>query len=321
MPAVPPNVFLRLHKWAARQDENFTTELLVLVLQFLLERDPVAGVRLVRELTEGFLDIAAEEARTIDLRTQVGTEESGRPDVEIRTSDALVWMEVKVEAEIRTGQLEGYRRGLQQSGIARTRLILLTRHPVFFDDDSEKPDGILRWYHVSEWLDWEYRRQAITDPVSRFFCKQFLEFLEARNMTATQVSWQMADGIRALRGLLDMLEEIAAFCKVSAKKVTSWDSIGFQLDRKYWIGVVYDEPAQLRFQTEGCRIDPQKAATVGVGAVIEKEWAPGGHVWRRIAELYSEEIHFYARSRASQMQWLEAFLRESLVVARQIEMA
>ncbi len=41
----PPvnNLFLRLHKWASRQDENFLTESLVLVLDHLLVLAPAAG--------------------------------------------------------------------------------------------------------------------------------------------------------------------------------------------------------------------------------------------------------------------------------------
>jgi hypothetical protein len=278
-------------------------------------------VRLVEALTGGFLAVPADEAKIIDLRTQVETAESGRPDLEIRIPNGLVWVEIKVEAELRAGQLEGYRLGLQQSGFTRTRLVLLTRHPPpLFTEKFEKPDLLIRrWYEVGEWIDREYRPGTIQDDVSRFLCKQFLDFLEARNMTAAQVNWHMGDGVRALRSLLDMLEEVATFCKVSAKKSTAWDSIGLQLDKKYWIGVSFDEPEQLRFQTEGCRIDPKEANNLGVGEVIEKDWAPGGLVWRRIAELPSEQVYFYSRSRASQMQWLEAFLRESLDLARRIE--
>src|SRR3712207_1343392 len=89
-------------------------------------------------------------------------------------------------------------------------------------------------------------------------------------------------------------------------------------DAKVSIGVVFDEPHQLRFQTEGCAIDPQAATNPGVGSVIAKDWAPGGLIWRRLAELDSEQVHFYSRSKASQMQWLETFLRESLDLARRI---
>ncbi|QJX00408.1 hypothetical protein FTUN_8038 [Frigoriglobus tundricola] len=37
--------------------------------------------------------------------------------------------------------------------------------------------------------------------------------------------------------------------------------------------------------------------------------------------LDSEAVHFYARSKVSQMQWLEEFIRESLTKARSVESA
>lgn len=318
MAAIQANWFLRLHKWAVRQDENFTTEAFAIVLQVLLEREPAAGVQLVKMLTGGFLDVPAEQAKIIDLRTQVETTE-GRPDLAIRTSDGLVWVEVKVESDLRAGQLEGYRRALQQSGVPRTRLVLLTRYPIWFAEDAEKPDLLIHWYQVGEWMEQGSGPGMLQDPISCFLCKEYLGFLEARNMTAAQVNWHMADGVRALRSLMYMLEEVAAFCKVSARRSIAWDTLGLQLDRKYWVGVHLDDPDQLRFHTEGCRIDPQAASGLGVGTVLEKDFAPGGLVWQRVVDLASEQAHFYSRSRARQMQWLEAFLRESLEFAHRIE--
>ena len=46
------NLFLRLHKWASRQDENFLTESLAVVLEQLLVLAPAVGTRLVSRLTE-----------------------------------------------------------------------------------------------------------------------------------------------------------------------------------------------------------------------------------------------------------------------------
>jgi hypothetical protein len=99
-----PNLFARLHKWAARQDENFLTKSLALVLEHLLILVPEVGVRMVSRLTGGFIEVTPDSASAIEIRTQVEAMQ-GRPDLEIRTSRRLVWIEVKVEAELRTGQL------------------------------------------------------------------------------------------------------------------------------------------------------------------------------------------------------------------------
>src|SRR5205085_2584948 len=97
------------------------------------------------------------------------------------------------------------------------------------------------------------------------------------------------------------------------------DGLGLKIDeRKYWVGVWFPEPEKLWFSTR-CRIDPEKAAKIGVGELGEETWVPGRTTWNRGVELDSEPVHFFARSKVSQMQWLESFLRECLDQARPIE--
>src|SRR5947199_5621957 len=94
------NLFLRLHKWASRQDENFLTESLAVVLEQLLILAPAVGTRLVSRLTGSFLDLTPEDAGAIEIRTQVETGQ-GRPDLELLIPHRLVWVEVKAESERR----------------------------------------------------------------------------------------------------------------------------------------------------------------------------------------------------------------------------
>src|SRR5438874_8951321 len=93
------NLFLRLHKWASRQDENFLTEALAVVLEHLLVLAPAVGVGLVRRLTGGFIDLPPEDAGGIEIHTQVEAA-SGRPDLEVRIPHRIVWVEVKAESEL-----------------------------------------------------------------------------------------------------------------------------------------------------------------------------------------------------------------------------
>jgi hypothetical protein len=138
-------------------------------------------------------------------------------------------------------------------------------------------------------------------------------------MTLAQVGKYMPEGLRALSNLMNMLFEAAAACKVSVKKQAGWDFIGLTLDgRKYWVGVFFSDPEKLQFATR-CRIDPEKAAKLGAGELTEENWVPGRYRWWREVELDSESIHFFSRSKVSQMQWLEDFLREYLAQARLIE--
>jgi hypothetical protein len=317
---MPPanNVFLRLHKWASRQDENFLTESLAVVLEQLLVLAPAVGTRLIARLTGGFIDLPPEDASAIEIHTQVEATH-GRPDLEIRSPHRLAWVEVKAESELRTGQLEGYRVMLRESGVAQTRLVLLTRYPEAFKPGDTRPDLELRWFEIADWLETELPEAQATGDIAGFLVSQLLDFLEARSMTLAQVGKFMPEGLRAVSNLMNMLVEAAGACKVPVKKSAGWDFIGLYLDgKKYWVGVNFSEPEDLTFKT-CCRIDPVAAGKLGVGELGEASWIPDRHRWTRRIELDSEPVHFYSRSKVSQMQWLEEFLRDCLAKARSIE--
>jgi hypothetical protein len=318
MAAPALNLFLRLHKWAARQDENFCTEALVLVLQRLLDHQPEVGVSLLEVLTAGLLCVPVREAAKVELQTQVVTTE-GRPDIGIRWADHLVVVEVKVEAELHDRQLGDYRILCKKSGVGHSCLVLLTRYPPTIPDSEELP-RLVRWYHVADTIDKVLQDGPILDPATRYLCEQFTGFLRARNMVVEKVSWHMPDGLRSWGNFLKMLLEAAAACKVSAtmKGAVDKDSIGVKFDGKYYVSVGYETPETLWFSTS-TRIDREEASKLGVGEVAEASWVPGRYRWWRSAELDSEPIHFFARSKVSQMQWLEGFLRECLAQAHSIE--
>src|ERR1700722_10668226 len=139
MNTTQPNLFLRLHKWATRQDENFLTESLAVVLEQLLILAPEVGTRLVSKLTGGFLELRPEDAGTIQIRTQVEAVK-GRPDLEVSIPNRLVWIEVKVESELRVGQLEGYRVLLTEQGVEQRRLVLMTRYEEEIQSGAAHPD-------------------------------------------------------------------------------------------------------------------------------------------------------------------------------------
>jgi hypothetical protein len=308
-----PNLFHRLHKWAHRQDENFLTESLAVVLEQLLVLAPAVATRLISRITGGFIDVLPEAASTIEIHTQVEAS-AGRPDLEIRTPHRLAWVEVKAESKLHTGQLEGYRVLLKQAGFAETKLLLLTRYPQVFGPDAERSDLQLRWFEVADWF--EGARPA---AVAGFLVRQFLTFLEARGMNLAHVGPYMPDGLRAMSNLTNMLHEAAIACKVSAQRRANWEDIWLSLDGKYVVGVTFTEPEKLWFGTR-CQIDREKVGELGPGeSIVEASWVPGRYRWVKWVELISEEVHFFARSKVSQMQWLERFLRDCLAKARSIE--
>jgi len=316
-----PNIFARLHKWAVRQDENFLTETLAVMLEHLLLLAPEVGTRLISRITGGFIDVPSSDATAIEIQPQVEAVQ-GRPDLEICVPHRLVWFEVKVESELRAGQLEGYRVLLGERGYEHTKLILLTRYRETFAAGAARPDLEIRWFELADWLECELGALEVAGEVAGFLSRQFLDFLEARGMTLAQVGKFMPEGLRALSNLLNMLFEAAMACKVSPKKSAAWDSMGITLDGlKYWVGINFTDPEKLWFGTyTRCRIDPEAAGRLGLGdELTEESWVPGRYRWWHGVALDSEEVHFFSRSKVSQMEWLEVFLRDCLKIARSIE--
>jgi hypothetical protein len=313
-----PNVFARLHKWATRQDENFLTESLAVVLEQLLILAPAVGTQLVNRLTGGFIDVSPAEAHVIELQPQLDTG-AGRPDLQVRAPERLVWIEVKAEAELRTGQLEGYRVLLGESGVEHTRLVLLTRYPESYSQEDARPDLEVRWFEVADWLDSELLEADAAGAVAGYLARQFLDFLRIRGMRLAQVGHAMPEGLRALGSLLTMLLEAAKACKVSVKISAGWEYTGVTLDgAKYWLGFGYASSEKLKFGTR-TRIDPEAARRLGVGELTEENWVPGRYRWWQVVELDSEDVHFFSRGKVSQMEWLQGFLRDCLAKARSIE--
>jgi hypothetical protein len=313
MEAPENNLFLRLRKWASGQDENFCTESLVFVLRRLLDHQPDVGVRLLELLTDKLLHVPSGEAAKVRIRTQVGTAK-GRPDIVIGWADQEIVIEVKVESEPQPGQLVGYKD-------IGTGLVLLTRYKPTIPEGENAPDHMVRWHQVAASLDEQVRLGVDLEPVTRYICEQFIEFLGARGMAIEKASWHMTEGLRAWGNFLKMLYEAASACEVSAtmKGAVGLEYIGVKVDGgKYWVGIEYAYPGTLSFGTCS-QIDPDAAANLGVGQLTEASWVPGRHRWFRFLELDSESVYFFARSKVSQMEYLEGFLRECLAQARSIE--
>lgn len=242
MPTKHSNVFIRLHKWAARQHENFLTESLALVLQVMVERQPHLAYDFIRRLSSGFIAMPFDEQRIIEIRTQVSTE-LGRPDLEISTPDCISVFEVKAEAEIRAGQLEGNREYLNKCVYPQKALFTITKYAPTILPEGETPDYSLRWYEVADMIELALNDPRLDDPASAFVAQCFHDFLKEQNMAIAQVGWQLAEGAKALHSFLVMLQEAARACQVSTKKEMNLEYDGFILEGgKYGTGIDLREP-------------------------------------------------------------------------------
>jgi uncharacterized protein YkvS len=312
------NLLLRLHKWARRQDENFHTEVLVHLLRHLLQHEPIAATRFLKEITGERLDLSPEDAISVSVATQVKTSKGYKPDIEIRTLAHLIYIEVKVESELRNRQLEDYRKALNESGLDKTTLILLTRYSFISKEKQGYPDILIRWHQITEWLKYELDQNMIQQSSSIYVVEQFIEFLRGRGTIMEKVNEELIVGVRSLRNFMDILHEAITSTKVvypslsSTKIVFDSDDYGYYMgynfkfkSKPYWMGIYDIDPHILIVSTED-EIDEKIYEGIGIGYIGDDG------CWIHERDLSSNERQFFKLSLSDQLKDIETFLSESL---------
>lgn len=298
------NLFSSLFRWAHRQDENFVTDGFVYLLNWFLEHEPARGRELIQRLCSGVDSPVLEIGNRIRVSTQVTTDE-GRPDVRIESERLLAFLEIKKGSGLGQDQLRRYRQVLKAAAnVPVTRLILLTVFPVAFAEDEEHPDVHLRWHWVADWLN----DQPWESEISRYLAKEYTAFLGEQIMTVEHVDWECPGGVQAMCRLTDMLGKALEVAQVPIhSRTAAWDYRGYYLDSKaFWVGILFSDPSVLRFtiQTEEVNVDREKFGTLGRGEI--KDGKPAFEI-----DLSSEAVHFFARSKESQLDYLSEFVQNN----------
>ncbi len=195
------NLFLNLHKWARSQDENFTTDAFVCVLDHLTKYERRAAGTILGKLFGCLL--TEDDCDEIRIETQKRANGS-QPDICIeRRNRFRAFIEVKVEGPVDWAQLKRHRNNLDgNASPARRFLVLLTR-----DADTSSTvnvDSSIRWHEVAEWLAGEIEAMQ---PVGKYLSEQFIDFLRERKMTIEQVRKELILGVLSFENLLRMLEQ------------------------------------------------------------------------------------------------------------------
>jgi hypothetical protein len=141
---------------------------------------------------------------------------------------------------------------------------------------------------------------------------QFTEFSEGMAMSVERVDRRCSDRIQSLGALMHMLREAAVN---SGGKVTSaaptiedW-GVSFTIgDALYWTGLSYFESEILFVRVFG--VNRNRALEIGFGSV--QGWIPNGYSWWNRLDLESERVRFFAKTKSSQIECIEQFLRESI---------
>jgi hypothetical protein len=316
------NLLTSLNKWAERQDENFVTDAFAHLLRHLVRNAPEAAVKILRHLTNGLLDLRAEECPAVEVTTQT-TIEVGRPDMEISVPPRfLVYVEVKVGSSKVEGQLEKYLHDLNGSRVERTRLVFLTRFPEDVGQLAQDPQFYhARWSEVATWL--HDADLPSHDAVTGFLRNQFVSFLREKGMTMEKVSRELIDGLKAMNSLLAMLRGILHHCGLKTRGTASWanDYIGFWCEsKKYWAGMYFEEPEYLYFET-GEDFHLAEGAIERTDIDGEAYYYEDGerNMWHHWLDLSRDDGRFFGLSASEQAQELKNFIQRCLATAKQIE--
>lgn len=291
-----------LHRWAKHQEENFVTETLVYLLNLYLEYEPHTAEDIIRKITGNKVPLSHNNIQTVSITTQVYLGE-GIPDIKIENNNFLAFIEVKIDSDFGNNQLSRYKSVLSKDS-RKTALITLTRYDPNQHKADVAPDYSVKWHQVADWL--YVSIPNLKNTTTQFITREFIYLLQERRLAMRQVNWQLEEGVRSLTSLIDMLKEALDSCKVEIhQRSAAWDWIGYYLEKKtLFIGIYYDSPGLLTINTEAKLID-NKPIPPTIGFYKES-------TWRNQLDLYSEDVHFFSRSKASQITCLEDFIKENV---------
>lgn len=242
------NVFEKLGKYGAMEEENYLTESFVYTLHLLCARVPTLGLDVLEKALGLSFDQVLKSPASPEFITQQKVED-GYPDVTIGFgADLLAYIEIKHDAPLHEGQLEYYKRMLSQSDTDTQSLVLLTRSKQNANETTLPDDEYhhVCWYEIHFWL-----RQCLgVDEVVDHVIQDFLEFLEEKKMSLQKVGWEYDNGVSALVDLTAMME--AAVSEVlpekKFKRTAGWSWRGFYLDNEFFFGVRFDGPTTVVFE-------------------------------------------------------------------------
>ena len=126
-----------------------------------------------------------------------------------------------------------------------------------------------------------------------------------------KVSWELVNGIKSFQSLLLMINEALTALKIPIyAKSGGWNWHGYYIeDKKFFVGIYLDRPNLVRVNTE------EVILKQGTNTLISEGQIDNGR-WFNDLDLEDEGIHFFARTKVSQVECLKEFIQRSVDVAK-----
>lgn len=305
-----PNFLLRIRKYAAIP-ENLLSEAFANVLTHIADSHPTEASQLVNQITNGIIQISPEQWEFVDITTQVSADADNYPDIEIKGSDFICWIEAKDGGAPESDQLNRYHNLLTKRPEEHKALISMTRSRLL---PVELP--LLRpavgWSQIAVWLGKALsNRQGDLDPTVDHLQTEFLEYLGGIGMTVNKVGFELVSGLKQLENFRALVRECLEIeSGVTPHSATATNSIRYYVpDPKgsMALTVVIDlkDPETLGFESVD-RFLPREIE-------LSEEWfAPWKGSHRKVLNLADESVYFFSRTVASQAALVRGFILECL---------
>jgi hypothetical protein len=341
----PHNIFISLHKWVSRQDENFTSESFAYLLNHFQFNEPALLSSFISWVTGHLIEPDQKVAKTTKIKTQTRIEE-GIPDITIESETFLIFIEVKLKASLTRNQIENYLRALSKVQHKDTMLVTLT----LFSIPSEIYAGAksVKWFEVGDWL-----LQVIetsSQKTTQFLLEQFIGFLKYQHAMSPAVTSGISKGIREHKNLygenslfqkrfksptlisnydeLSSLYELMMLINESilsafpnedikfdtGKQKGGW--LGYNINRMEFFAVIYTENPEV-ITLETFKNTPKLPKNEVLFGELEKA-SNEKTIWSNKIDLI--QINFFTKTKKEQLAILIEFFEKSILEGRRITM-
>ena len=303
------NLFKDLSKHLSERHEDFLTNSFVYLLNYLLENERSLAIGFLNFICGRNSEFAFKEGEKVVITTQKFTSE-GTPDIEVKSEDKCIYVEVKHDSGLGKDQIERYKKALRKERAAIKKIVLLTRFSVDLQEANQEgvPDRHIRWYQIYKYLEGLKPKNEI----AKFLVKQFIEFLEGKQMAIQKISWEYSNGVRAFLNLVDMIgvaiEELGI--KIYSKSA-GWEWRGYYLENKdEFCGIYCDEPDSVYIFIFAPNLKPNDKNFPY--AYYEED---NGVYF----ELSLEDSHFFALQKDQQLDKLKEFISTCHTEAKRLK--
>ncbi|MBN4064101.1 hypothetical protein JYU04_00015 [Dehalococcoides mccartyi] len=310
MAATTDNFLLRIRKYASIP-ENLLSEAFANLLTHIADSHPAEASRLLNRITDGALQVPDEQWELVDITTQISADANNYPDIEIKGSDFICWIEAKDGGDPEVDQLARYHNLLVARSEQNKALISLTRSRLL---PVELP--LLRpavgWSQIAVWLSEAFwNGQNDLDPTVAHLKTEFLNYLGGIGMTVNKVGFELVSGLKQLENFRALIRECLELeSGVNPHSVAATDAIRYYVpdpngSMALVVLIKFENPEKLGFES----VDRFLPAHIELPDDWTRPWK-GAH--KKDLNLADESVYFFSRSVASQAALVRGFIRECL---------